>query len=151
MKYLKTFEGLTTSIVDKIKSDIKNMCVELTDIEFDVEITDNKEKLQWLYMKDNVGRYEIDITVTKSQLRDGTSYNKSYNFSDIYEYMEMVTDYLKEYPIEFSYMIDGINYNEVEYSHFIQRRIDKNHTFHKDVPKISIFRIKIKLEDETSK
>ena len=46
MKYLKTFEGLTTSVVDKIKSDIKDICVELTDIEFDVEMFRIKIKLE---------------------------------------------------------------------------------------------------------
>jgi hypothetical protein len=132
MKYLKTFEGLTTSVVDKIKSDIKDICVELTDIEFDVEITDNKEKLQWLYRKEDVGRYQIDVTITKGEM-------ESYEFIEIYEYMEMVKDYLKEYPVEFSYMIDGINYNEEEYGYYTQRRI------------ISMFKIKIKLEDEASK
>lgn len=144
MKYLKTFEGLTTSVVDKIKSDIKDICVELTDIEFDVEITDNKEKLQWLYRKNDVGRYQIDVTITKGEM-------ESYEFIEIYEYMEMVKDYLKEYPVEFSYMIDGINYNEEEYGYYTQRRIDKNHTSHKDICNISMFKIKIKLEDEASK
>lgn len=144
MKYLKTFEGLTTSVVDKIKSDIKDICVELTDIEFDVEITDNKEKLQWLYMKNDVGRYQIDVTITKGEM-------ESYKFIEIYEYMEMVKDYLKEYPVEVSYMIDGINYNEEEYGYYTQRRIDKNHPGHKDISNISMFKIKIKLEDEASK
>lgn len=144
MKYLKTFEGLTTSVVDKIKSDIKDICVELTDIEFDVEITDNKEKLQWLYMKNDVGRYQIDVTITKGEM-------ESYKFIEIYEYIEMVKDYLKEYPVEVSYMIDGINYNEEEYGYYTQRRIDKNHPGHKDISNISMFKIKIKLEDEASK
>lgn len=147
MKYLKTFEGLTTSVVDKIKSDIKDICVELTDIEFDVEITDNKEKLQWLYMKNDVGRYQIDVTITKGEM-------ESYKFIEIYEYMEMVKDYLKEYPVEVSYMIDGrdcIDYNEEEYVYYTKRIIDKNHTGHKDIRIISMFRIKIKLEDEASK
>ena len=31
MKHLKTFEGLTTPTIEKIVSDIRDMCVELTD------------------------------------------------------------------------------------------------------------------------
>ena len=88
MKYLKTFEGLTTSVVDKIKSDIKDIFIELTDINFMIDITDNKEKLQWLYMKNDVGRYQIDVTITKGEM-------ESYKFIEIYEYIEMVKDYLK--------------------------------------------------------
>ena len=147
MKYLKTFEGLTTSVVDKIKSDIKDIFIELTDINFMIDITDNKEKLQWLYRKNDVGSYQIDVTITKG----GVIEMKSIEFIEIYEYIEMVKDYLKEYPVEVSYMIDGINYNEEEYVYYTQRRIDKNHPGHKDIHNISMFRIKIKLEDETSK
>ena len=150
MKYLKTFEGLTTSVVDKIKSDINDIFIELTDINFMIDITDNREKLQWLYKKD-VGRYEIDITITKGIPRDGVREMKSIQFVEIYDYVEMLKDYLKEYPVEVSYMIDGINYNEEEYSHYVRRRIDKNHTFHKNVPDISVFMIEIKLKDETYK
>lgn len=139
MKYLKTFEGLTTSTIDKIKSDIKDICVELTDIGFDIYIYQCPKSIyQAAWM---------DIKISKSGV-----YNlMSYKFNEIYEYMEMVTDYLKEYGVEFSYIIDGLNYNEEEYSHYIQRRIDKNHTFHKDVPNIVVFKIRIKLEDETYK
>ena len=144
MKYLKTFEGLTTSVVDKIKSDINDIFIELTDINFMIDITDNREKLQWLYKKDG-GRYEIDITITKGIPRDGVRVFKDIQFVEIYDYVEMLKDYLKEYPVEVSYMIDGINYNEEEYVYYTKRRIDKNH------PDISIFKIKIKLEDETSK
>ncbi len=162
MKYLKRFEGLTTqgwvrlppiaqSAVNKIKSDIKDICIELTDTEFDVEITDNKEKLRWLYRKNDVGRYQIDVTITKGILRDGVRKMKSIEFIEIYDYIEMVKDYLKEYPIEVSYMIDGINYNEEEYIYYTQRRIDKNHKHHDDIRNISMFKIKIKLEDEASK
>lgn len=151
MKYLKTFEGLTTSVVDKIKSDIKDIFIELTDINFMIDITDNKEKLQWLYRKNDVGRYQIDVTITKGIPRDGVREMKSIEFIEIYEYIEMVKDYLKEYPVEVSYMIDGINYNEEEYGYYTQRRIDKNHPGHKDISNISMFKIKIKLEDEASK
>ena len=151
MKYLKTFEGLTTSVVDKIKSDIRDIFIELTDINFMIDITDNKEKIQWLYKKDDVGRYQIDVTITKGIPRDGVREMKSIEFIEIYEYIEMVKDYLKEYPVEVSYMIDGINYNEEEYVYYTQRRIDKNHPGHNDIRNISIFKIKIKLEDETSK
>jgi len=150
MKYLKTFEGLTTSVVDKIKSDINDIFIELTDINFMIDITDNREKLQWLYKKD-VGRYEIDITITKVHFSYPISWNTSIQFVEIYDYVEMLKDYLKEYPVEVSYMIDGINYNEEEYVYYTKRRIDKNHPGHKDIRNISIFKIKIKLEDETSK
>jgi len=44
MKYLKTFERLTTSTIEKIVSDIRDMCVELTDINFMIDIhSDNNE------------------------------------------------------------------------------------------------------------
>jgi len=145
MKYLKTFESLTTSVVDKIKSDIKDIFIELTDINFMIDITDNKEKLQ---RKNDVGRYQFDVTITKGIPRDGVIKMKSIEFIEIYEYIEMVKDYLKEYPVEVSYMIDGINYNEEEYVYYTQRRIDKNHPGHKDIRNISMFSIKIKLEDE---
>jgi hypothetical protein len=60
MKYLKTFESLTTSVVDKIKSDIKDIFIELTDINFMIDITDNKGKLQ---RKNDVGRYQFDMGI----------------------------------------------------------------------------------------
>ena len=136
MKYLKTFEGLTTPTIEKIVSDIRDMCVELTDISFIINIARDGNN------------NEIDVRVTKGV---HSFYAKGYKFEEIYEYMSMVIDYLKDYPCSISYRIDGTTYNEEEYSHYVRRRIDKNHTFHKSINDITVFMIEIKLEDETSK
>ena len=139
MKYLKTFEGLTTPTIEKIVSDIRDMCVELTDVNFMIDIHRDGDN------------NEIDIRISKGIPRDGVIEMKTYEFVEIYENIEMIIDYLKEYTCDIKFRIDGRNYNKEEYSNYVRRRIDKNHEFHKDIPKISFFSIKIKLEDETSK
>lgn len=133
MKYLKTFEKLTTPNIEKIVSDIRDICVELTDVGFMINITRDDEN-------------EIDFRLSKGFPRGSVIQMMTYKFEEVYEYISMILDYLQETPCGISYRIDGIDYNEEEYSHYIRRRMDKNHNFHKDVPEISFFKIKIKLK-----
>jgi hypothetical protein len=148
MKYLKKFEENKKYVVDWIKTDssklvnkiihdIKDICVELTDIGFYIICRGS--------MFISSDRHQIYVEITKG-LR-----NIEFKFTEIYEYIEMTKDYLKEYPVEVSYRIDGINYNEEEYVYYTQRRIDKNHPGYKDISNILRFSIIIKLEDETYK
>jgi len=97
MKYLKYFENMND--VSSVKEDIKDICLELEDIGFDIYV---ERGLDWL---DNENFIPYIIKIYK-KLDEEEEY---FNYSDVEEVIERLKDYLgdKFICIDYPGIADG--------------------------------------------
>lgn len=133
MKYLKKFEnsneypmGARKRVLQdrdnqfkSLKSDLKDICLELTDEGFSVEINDFNDD----YMKDYFPGVLIKILINRHRFasvtfinnRPNISKNFLFNFSQISDAVERIIDYSDScgYPIEIKYCGDIHNWEDI--------------------------------------
>lgn len=137
MKYIKTFEALTNPTMEKIAADVRDICIELHDNHFMIDVYRD------------IDNNEVTIRISRGIPEDNVRHMKVYDIDDIEDYVLMIRDYIKEYPKSVvSYKVDGRDYSN--YENYKSYYFDQKYKYGEPI-NISFFIIKIKLNNEILK